>query len=506
MQTVTLYIETPGGQQNYALGNEVSIGRASLAQLVLDDQTLSRLHATIFREGEAVWIMDENSSNGTFVNGERVAPDRKLRDRDEIKLGSHTRIFIEISEPSGYAQPSSSNRNDSKPAAQATAAPINQPPVPQIATPKTQKPKGIPLIPLIGGASAFFIIIFAVAAFLIIRFYDPKSGSNGKLTPPAARINAAAVIPVRVIDPLGGQDPEDLDDFLTSWGNEEDPLKAEDIEEIKVSASSTSPDGSKPNTDLDVSPAFWQQQMSKALSLGRGSPTISTPEIYGKGGFAKQLAKGAQLRDNGYKVPLDFADLAEHRLKGNLVELPIATQTYVLDVGGSATEKPFTEFTYDNGDVPLDVNSEKYKTLQKLAANFDGVKYDLNVPKDRKNMRMRLLRMFNPKSRKQLEAICAAYYEKFKVPLRLTSVMRSMDYQRSLNSSNGNSYRVRPGTVPPHTTGCTFDVGRNNLSGPEQDFLITILSDLERQGKIDTLIEGNVNACLHTFIFPDGGT
>lgn len=501
MQTVTLYIETPGGQQTYTLGKEVSIGRTSAAQLVLDDPTLSRLHATIFREGEAVWVMDENSSNGTFVNGERVAPDRKLRDRDEIKLGSHTRIFIEISQPSSYPQPSSGSF-ESKPAAQAPAAPVNAPPLPPIETPETQQPKGIPIIPLIGGASAFFIIVFGVAAFLIIRAYQPQSSNNGKLTPPAARINTAAVIPIRVIDPLGGQDPEDLDDFLTSWGNEEEPLKAEDIEEIKVSSSS--PDGTKPNVELDVSPAFWQQQMSKALSLGKGSPTISTPEIYGKGGFARQLMKGSQLRDGGYKVPLDFADLAEHRLKGELVELPIATQTFVLDVGGSATDGPFTEFSFDKGDLPLDQNSEKYKILQRLADNFDGRKYDLNNPKDRKNMRMRLLRMYNPKSRPLFEKICAAYYDKFKVPLRVTSVMRSMDYQRSLNSVNGNSYHVRPGTVPPHTTGCTFDIGRNNLSGPEQDFLITVLSDLEKQGKLDTLIEGNVNACLHTFIFPDG--
>ena len=128
--------------------------------------------------------------------------------------------------------------------------------------------------------------------------------------------------------------------------------------------------------------------------------------MYGKGGFARQLKKGEQLRDAGYKVPLDFADLAEHRLKGELVELPIATQTYVLDVGGSATEKPFTNFLLIETILFLIRSSEKYKILQRLADNFDGRKYDLNSPKDRKNMRMRLLRMYNPKSRKLFEEIC----------------------------------------------------------------------------------------------------
>jgi hypothetical protein len=58
--------------------------------------------------------------------------------------------------------------------------------------------------------------------------------------------------------------------------------------------------------------------------------------------------------------------------------------------------------------------------------------------------------------------------------------------------------------VPPHTTGNTFDVGRNNLPTDAQNFLIEILSEFELQGKLDTLIEGNVNACFHTFIYPSG--
>jgi hypothetical protein len=118
---------------------------------------------------------------------------------------------------------------------------------------------------------------------------------------------------------------------------------------------------------------------------------------------------------------------------------------------------------------------------------------------------MRLLRMYNANSRKLLEEICAAYYQRFKVPLRITSLTRSMDYQISLNKTNGNSYRVRDrNALPPHTSGCAFDVGRNHLSGEAQNFLMEILSGHERGGKLDTLIEGNVNACFHTFIYPDG--
>jgi pSer/pThr/pTyr-binding forkhead associated (FHA) protein len=500
MQTVTLYIETPTGQQVVRLDQEISIGRTNLAQLVVNDPSLSRLHATIFREGGDIWILDEKSSNGTFVNGERVSPEKKLKDGDEILLGSDTRIYVEIAQPFGNTQPKpAATTSTAKPSVTAT----NATQIPTTPAP-SQKPS-LPLIPIIAGTFAFFIVVFAgIALFLVSR--GSGGGASGNSTPgPTMRVNFDSVIPVRVIDPLGGEDPDDIDHFLSSWEGEEEPLKAEDIEVIKVSADSTLPDGTKAGMNLNVSPEFWKQQMGKALSRPKiGGELLYTPQMYdGRTGFAKQLLKGAQLRDGGYKVPMDFADLAELRLKGVLVEMPIATETYVLDVGGSAGEGVFTEFTWQ-GDIPIQPGSEKYQILEKLAKNFGGREYNLNVPQDRKQMRMRLLRMFNANSRKLFLDICAAYYERFKVPLRVTSLMRSMDYQRQLNRVNGNSYNVRPGTVPPHTTGNTFDVGRNHLPADAQNFLIKTLSDFEAQGRLDTLIEGNVNACFHTFIYPDG--
>ena len=58
MQKVTLYIEGPDRQHTVTLENELSIGRTDAAQIILNDPSLSRLHATIFREGDEVWILD----------------------------------------------------------------------------------------------------------------------------------------------------------------------------------------------------------------------------------------------------------------------------------------------------------------------------------------------------------------------------------------------------------------------------------------------------------------
>src|SRR5215210_8051989 len=97
MREIILHIEAPdGARQQVALENEITIGRTSLAQIVVDDAQLSRVHATVWREGDDVWIQDENSTNGTFVNGERISTERKLNEGDEILLGTETRIFLEI--------------------------------------------------------------------------------------------------------------------------------------------------------------------------------------------------------------------------------------------------------------------------------------------------------------------------------------------------------------------------------------------------------------------------
>src|SRR5205085_12530642 len=100
----------------------------------------------------------------------------------------------------------------------------------------------------------------------------------------------------------------------------------------------------------------------------------------------------------GYHQPLDFAELAEKRLKKELIEMPMASESFYLDVGGSAQDSPFESFTFQDGDVPIAAGSPTYQTLAQLASNFAGQKYDLNHPADRKQMRMRLLRMFNPRA------------------------------------------------------------------------------------------------------------
>lgn len=74
------------------LNQRFSIGRAKSSGLWLSDRSVSRTHAAIVRTRRAVYIEDEGSSAGTFVNNQRVLGPVKLHHGDVIRFG-YSEIF-----------------------------------------------------------------------------------------------------------------------------------------------------------------------------------------------------------------------------------------------------------------------------------------------------------------------------------------------------------------------------------------------------------------------------
>ena len=68
-------------------GEEIVVGRSPTAGVSVDEQSLSRRHARVFRAAGGFHVEDLDSTNGTFVNGERVRAPRALRDGDRIQIG-----------------------------------------------------------------------------------------------------------------------------------------------------------------------------------------------------------------------------------------------------------------------------------------------------------------------------------------------------------------------------------------------------------------------------------
>ena len=510
MQKIFLRISNSSEDKIIALEDELSVGRTDASQIQLDDVGLSRKNTTFFVDGEAIFAVDENSLNGTFLNGEKIsgAPVRVF-DGDEIKIGSETMIRVEIADGQsevrsqksevGGAKRSSVEKKKTTDDGQRTTAQTKDPRS-RIQNPKSNKP---PLVLIAAAASAVFIILVAVIAILVARSYE----GGGNSVKPTPAINSKLVIPIRVTDPLGGEDPDDVEEIFASWEVEEQELKAETVSDVKVTATGAT---TADDADLNVTAAFLADRQKKSLEARSGETGIrpaglNVPkELYGDG-VIKQKAKLTEMKTGGYQQPMDFSDLAKKRLSKELIEMPMATNSFYLAVGGSASDAPFTAFSFKDGKSDIAAGSPKYAPLAELAENFAGQKYDLNNADDRKQMRVRLLRMFNKRAKPILEEVADAYYKKYNRPLRVTSLTRSMDYQILLNATNANSFVVRgEGSLPPHTSGCAFDLARKHMTAEEQNFVMAKLAEMENARKLDALIEYGTNACWHVFIYDDG--
>ena len=73
----------------YTLSNVLNIGRVEDNDIVItDDSFISSHHARIEVRPEGVWVVDLQSTNGSFVNGQRLASERSVRKGDRIQVGS----------------------------------------------------------------------------------------------------------------------------------------------------------------------------------------------------------------------------------------------------------------------------------------------------------------------------------------------------------------------------------------------------------------------------------
>lgn len=75
-------------------GDRTTVGTAAENDVTLDDDpTASHLHAILERFPAGWCVTDLGSSNGTWVNGERIWASRRLRHGDEIRVGQTRLIF-----------------------------------------------------------------------------------------------------------------------------------------------------------------------------------------------------------------------------------------------------------------------------------------------------------------------------------------------------------------------------------------------------------------------------
>ncbi len=82
--------------------DEIIIGRhPTQADILLSDPTVSALHARLRRSGGTFWIIDLESTNGTYVNHHRVQ-DHPLTEGDQVRLGASILQFSQLCAGDGH--------------------------------------------------------------------------------------------------------------------------------------------------------------------------------------------------------------------------------------------------------------------------------------------------------------------------------------------------------------------------------------------------------------------
>lgn len=111
------------------------IGRGGTAdfpvKVDLKDPGVSSVHATLQFSNGQYWIIDEGSTNGTFINGDRLKPAQRrlLENGQNIRLGAN--IEFEFTDKNKVFQIMSSSQRIVPPPATGSAPPVAAPPVPQ---------------------------------------------------------------------------------------------------------------------------------------------------------------------------------------------------------------------------------------------------------------------------------------------------------------------------------------------------------------------------------------
>lgn len=94
----------PNPGQTYDLSKDVvTMGRDVTNDIVLADPEVSRQHARVNRTPGGLVLEDLGSTNGTFVNGERLVSPRVLKPGDLVGLGENVTLTFEAPEEEGAA-------------------------------------------------------------------------------------------------------------------------------------------------------------------------------------------------------------------------------------------------------------------------------------------------------------------------------------------------------------------------------------------------------------------
>jgi predicted component of type VI protein secretion system len=148
---------TPGA--TYSLeGDQLTIGRDSTNPVAINDAEISRKHARLTFQGGKYVLEDLGSTNGTFVNGQRLAGPVVLKAGDVVSLGEQIVLMYDSLAGDAGATAISHRRN--------APAPVMPPPAPAQAVAPPPQNYSAPLTPV--KKTNWTPIIIAVGVLVLI--------------------------------------------------------------------------------------------------------------------------------------------------------------------------------------------------------------------------------------------------------------------------------------------------------------------------------------------------
>jgi hypothetical protein len=98
-----------------------------------------------------------------------------------------------------------------------------------------------------------------------------------------------------------------------------------------------------------------------------------------------------------------------------------------------------------------------------------------------------------------LQDMSEAYYKEFRIPLQVTSAVRTMEQQQKLRRHNGNAAPEVGEHASSHLAGITFDLAKRGLTRAQHAWIEEYLKNMRDQGLVEAAEERR-QACFHVMV------